>query len=110
MDEIVNDNGLHLPPPSIRLGHVLHINQTKNYLKLLKKYNVTVEINASSNFALGNVKKLQDIPYRWYLENRIPVILGTDGGGFYLTTLEDEAKLAEVYGGEGTIKDIYWGR
>ncbi len=90
---------LTVPPPEIRIGHGLHFKGTKKYLELLRKYKVIVEINASSNFTLGNITRLDDIPYRWYFENKIPLVISTDGGGFYLTTPLDEIKIAEIFGG-----------
>ena len=106
LDKIVKNNNLIVPPPRIRIGHGLHFVPNANYLELLKKYKVTVEINASSNFALSNIKNLKDIPYRWYIENNIPVVLGTDGGGFYLTTTIDESNIAHLFGGLDVIKRI----
>lgn len=107
LDKIVQDNNLTVPPPSIRLGHGLHIQKNSNYLLLLKKYKVTIEINSSSNFALGNIKNMSDIPYRWYYENNIPVVLGTDGGGFYLATPASESQNAELFGGRDVAKGIH---
>ena len=107
IDKIVQDNNLTVPPPSIRLGHGLHIQKNSNYLSLLKKYNVIIEINSSSNFALGNVKNMSEIPYRWYYENNIPVVLGTDGGGFYLATPASELQNAEIFGGRDIAKMVH---
>lgn len=106
LDRIVENNKLQVPPPTIRIGHGLHIKKNKNYLDLLKKYKVIVEINASSNFTLSNIKDMKDIPYRWYYENGIPMVLGTDGGGFYLTTPTDEAKIAELFGGKDILSNV----
>ena len=107
IDKIVQDNNLTVPPPSIRLGHGLHIQKNSNYLSLLKKYNVIIEINSSSNFALGNIKNMSEIPYRWYYENNIPVVLGTDGGGFYLATPASELQNAEIFGGRDIAKMVH---
>lgn len=106
LDKIVEDNKLKVPPPTIRLGHGLHIDKNERYLELLRKYKVIIEINASSNFALSNIKNMKDIPYRWYCENNIPLILGTDGGGFYLTRPADEAKIAELFGDEKVLENV----
>ena len=107
LDKIVQDNNLTVPPPTIRLGHGLHIQKNSNYLSLLKKYKVIIEINSSSNFALGNIKNIRNIPYRWYYENNIPVVLGTDGGGFYLATPASESQNAELFGGQDVAKGIH---
>ena len=85
----------------------MHIQKNSNYLLLLKKYKVTIEINSSSNFALENIKNMSDIPYRWYYENNIPVVLGTDGGGFYLATPASESQNAELFGGRDVAKGIH---
>ena len=81
----------------IRIGHGLHFQSSDEYFDLLKHFNVIVEICISSNFALGNIKDLKDIPINKYIVHNIPVVLGTDGGGFYLTTLEDEERLAGIF-------------
>ena len=47
-----------------------------------------------------------DIPYKWYTENGIPVVLGTDGGGMYFTSAKNEASIAETFGGRAAIKSI----
>ena len=106
IDQIVNDKGLKVPPPSIRLGHAQNIVKTDNYLNLLRKYNVTIEINATSNFALGNTKDLSSIPYKWYLDNGINVVLSTDGSGFYSTTIKDEARIANAFTDTTTVKKV----
>ena len=106
IDKIAKENNLNIPPPQIRIGHGVHIVKNNNYLKLLKKYKVVVEINASSNFALGNITRFSEIPYNWYLNNGIPVVLGTDGGGFYLTTPQDESTIAQLFAGLAEAKKI----
>ena len=107
VDKIAKENNLTIPPPTIRLGHAVHIQKNDNYLSLLKKYKVIIEINSSSNFSLGNIKNMSNIPYRWYYENNIPMVISTDGGGFYLTTPIQESKNATIYGGESIAKWIH---
>ena len=82
---------------NIRIGHGLHFNPSEEYFNLLRHFNVIVEICISSNFALSNITDLKDIPINEYRKHHIPYVLGTDGGGFYLTTLSDEAKLASIF-------------
>ena len=114
VDIVINDLNLErkkqgmkdLIPPNIRIGHGLHFKKSQKYIDLLKKYNVIVEINASSNFALSNINNLKDIPYNWYLENDIPVVLSTDGGGFYLTTPTTEMELAEIFGKKKVVGEV----
>lgn len=96
IDMIVNRHSLLVPPPTIRLGHGVFFDKIdgEKYEHLLKKFGVVVEINASSNFALGNVDSLIEIPYKWYKERKIPFVIATDGGGAYLTDSFQEAKIA----------------
>ncbi len=111
---IEKDNQIKLPPPEIRIGHGLHITKNPKLVELLKKYNCVVEINASSNFALSNVMDLNEIPYKFYIDNGIRVVLSTDGGGFYRTSPEQERFIAQTFvGTEGldrlseTDEEIY---
>lgn len=111
---IEKDNQIKLPPPEIRIGHGLHITKNPKLVELLKKYNCVVEINASSNFALSNVADLSEIPYQFYIDNGIRVVLSTDGGGFYRTSPEQERFIAKTFvGAEGldrlneTDEEIY---
>lgn len=106
IEKIANTEGLIIPPPSIRIGHGLHITQNEEYLRLLKKFKVIVEINASSNFALKNIKNMKDIPYMWYARNNVPIVLDTDGGGFYLTNGKDEAYIAELFSGKTVLSNV----
>lgn len=105
---IEKDNQITLPPPEIRIGHGLHITKNPRLVELLKKYNCVVEINASSNFALSNVDNLKQIPYQFYLDNGIRVVLSTDGGGFYSTSSEQERYIAQTFiGADGLERLIY---
>ena len=76
------------------------------YLNLLKKYHVIVEINATSNYTLSSTKKFSDIPYRWYVDNDIPIVLATDGAGMYLTDANQERLIALLFGGKATLKNV----
>ena len=117
--------------PEIRIGHALHFNQTFNpqfrdaivkllqvlgmneglvdelskltYKDLLKDLGVVVEINATSNYTLSNIRNLNDLPYRWYVENEIPMVLATDGAGMYLTGPLQEKFVALLFGGEESL-------
>lgn len=94
LNNIAETNGISIPPPSIRIGHGTHFTPSKEYITLLKKFNCVVEINASSNFGLKNINDYQEIPYSYYLENRIPIVLTTDGHGIYDTTMQKENEIA----------------
>ena len=98
--------------PEIRLGHGLHFAETyteeelAEYADLLQRYKVIVEINATSNFTLSNITNLQRLPYRWYVANKIQIVLATDGAGMYLTDAIQEKMLANIFGGEGTLDNV----
>ncbi len=101
--------GIKVPPPQIRIGHGVFfekINASK-YEELLKRFQVIVEINASSNYGLGNVEDMKEIPYNWYKDRSIPVVIATDGGGTHLTDPLQEATIAIGNGGDtiGYIKE-----
>lgn len=97
IDQIATKKGIEIPPPEIRIGHGLHFTTNEDYISLLKKFHCIVEINASSNYSLGNIKNYQDIPYNYYLENQIPIVIATDGHGLYDTTIQKEDEIARSY-------------
>lgn len=82
-----------IPPPRIRIGHGVNINKNPELISLIKKYDAVIEINASSNYALGNIKSLKDIPLEYYNENGIKYVISTDGGGVYSTSIHQEENL-----------------
>lgn len=86
-----------LPPPEIRIGHGLYFEENENYLRLLKKFKCIVEINASSNYALGNIGGYNEIPYKYYIQNGIPLVISTDGHGLYDTTIQLENEIAKKF-------------
>ena len=66
------------------------------YIKLLKKFGCVVEINATSNYALDNIDEFSDIPYDYYLDNDIPLVICSDGHGVYDTTKYTEDNIAKL--------------
>ena len=84
-----------LPPPEIRIGHGIYFDRNnENYVRMLKELGAIIELNASSNFALGNIEEYSDLPYDYYLKNGIPIVLSTDGHGLYDTSLQIEDYIA----------------
>ena len=101
IDSIAKERGIVIPPPEVRLGHAIYYQDCDEYLDLLRKYKVIIEINSSSNMALSNVKTCKDINYEYYVNNGIPLVLSTDGGGMYDTSIEKENHIAlNIAGGE----------
>ena len=98
----VGELGIKVPPPQIRIGHGVFFDRinASRYEELLKMYQVIVEINASSNYGLGNVEDMKEIPYNWYKDRDIPFVIATDGGGAHLTDPIQEATIAMGNGGD----------
>ena len=95
IDQIATKKGIVIKTPEIKVGHGLHFNPSEDYVNLLKKFHCIVELNASSNFGLKNIKDYNEIPYSYYLENDIPVVISTDGHGLYDTTIKEEDSIAK---------------
>lgn len=85
-----------IPPPEIRIGHAVHFVDTPEYFDLLRKFGVIVEINATSNMKLSNIIKMIEIKYKRYIDERIPLVISTDGHGLYNTTIIIEDELAKT--------------
>lgn len=84
-----------LPPPEIRIGHGIYFDKNNvNYVRMLQELGAIIEINASSNFALGNIDEYNTLPYDHYLKNGIPIVISTDGHGLYDTSLKVEDYIA----------------
>ena len=94
------------PPPEIRIGHGVYFNKGNNYLRLLKELNCVIEINASSNMALKNIESYDFLPYKYYIENAIPIVLSTDAHGLYDTGIIREDLIALEIIGEKLYEKI----
>ena len=82
--------------PEIRIGHGIKLpaeqKDREEYIRLLKKYDVTIEINPSSNFLLKNISNYHELAktIHFYLSNGIKLVVSTDGQGIYGTDLQQE--------------------
>ena len=76
----------------IRIGHGLHFKGTKEYYEMLRHFGVIVELCPSSNTKLGNMQTLDEIPYDKYVEEGIPVVVGTDGGGYFRSSMKQSKR------------------
>ena len=97
IDQISKKKGFEIPPTEIRIGHGLHFNPSEDYVNLLRKFHCIVELNASSNFGLKNIEDYNEVPYSYYLEHGIPVVIATDGHGLYDTTISKEDSIAKEH-------------
>ena len=95
LEQIEQEEKITIPPPEIRIGHGIYFDKNDDYLRLLKKFKCIVEINASSNLALSNISSYKQIPYGYYLENNIPIVISTDGHGLYDTNIKKENEIAQ---------------
>ena len=95
LEDVEKDLKIIIPPPEIRIGHGVYFRKSNEYLRLLKKFNCVIEINASSNYALDNIDEYSDIPYNYYLDNDIDVVICSDGHGLYDTTKDIEDDIAQ---------------
>ena len=80
----------------IRIGHGLHFEENEKYYERLRHFGAIVELCPSSNTKLGNLRKLEDIPYDKYVEKGIPVVVGTDGEGYFRDSMKQEASLVSI--------------
>ncbi len=96
LEDVESDLGISLPPPFIRIGHGVHFRRNDEYIRLLQKFKCIVEINATSNYSLGNINKYYELPYNYYLNNGIPIVISSDGHGLYDTTKQNEDSIASA--------------
>ena len=81
--------------PYMRIGHGLYCaslksRQGKELLEKIKKHNVTLEFQLTSNVRLNNIIDLKTHPLKSYLSHDIFCVMGTDGYGLYGTDSIDE--------------------
>ena len=85
-----------IPPPIIRIGHAINIKQNKELIDLIKSFgpgNVIVEFCISSNYALSNIEDFSDLPLNYYKDNNIAYTVSTDGGGMYVTSVNQDRNI-----------------
>ena len=82
-----------VPPPRIRIGHGVDVQKNPELIGLIRELEAVVEFNVSSNYALGHVDKLNDLPLDYYEKNGIEYVISTDGGGMYSTSLNQEQNI-----------------
>ena len=81
--------------PHMRIGHGLYcanLNSKlgKELLAKIKKHDIVLEFQLTSNVRLNNIMDLRKHPLKTYLENGISCVMGTDGYGLYGTDSIDE--------------------
>ena len=81
--------------PHMRIGHGLYCANLKSkqgidLLNKIKKHNITLEFQLTSNVRLNNLINLKTHPLKTYLKHDISCVMGTDGCGLYGTDSIDE--------------------
>ena len=81
--------------PRVRIGHGIYTSDLrskkgKQLIHKLKKYNVILEFQLTSNVRLNNLTILNNHPIKEYLVNGIKAVQGSDGCGIYGTNSLDE--------------------
>ena len=90
--------------PALRVGHGLYTcdlssAKGRRLLEEMKKYNVTLEFQITSNVRLNNLSQLDRHPLRRYLRAGIHCVQGTDGGALYGTnSIDEELSLEKLLG------------
>ncbi|MBR2257650.1 MAG: adenosine deaminase [Blautia sp.] len=95
--------------PQVRIGHGLYTCELgsakgKALLEEIRRNDVILEFQLSSNVRLNNLSSLENHPLRRYLKAGVRCVQGTDGGALYGTnSIEEELsleKLLELSGDE----------
>lgn len=90
--------------PKVRLGHGLYTaklssEKGKKLMEEMKKSNVIIEFQLTSNVRLNNLSNLKLHPLKTYLQNGIRCVQGTDGCGFYgVDTIDEQLALQNLLG------------
>ena len=88
--------------PKVRLGHGLYTEdlsspEGRKLLRKLKKDNIILEFQISSNIRLNNLSNLNLHPVRKYLDAGVKCVQGTDGCGFYgIDTIDEQLALQNL--------------
>jgi len=73
-----------------RIGHGTRLREDGDLLNYVNDHRIPLEVCLSSNVQTGAVKKLEDHPFRFYLDLGIRVTLNTDNRLMTDTTMTDE--------------------
>ena len=90
--------------PRVRLGHGLYTadlktKKGKELIENIKKSNVVLEFQLTSNVRLNNLNNLAKHPLKTYLKNNIKCVQGTDGCGAYgCDTIDEQLALQNLLG------------
>ena len=90
--------------PPVRVGHGLYTcdlrsAKGKKLLEDMRRFNVTLEFQITSNVRLNNLSHLDRHPLRQYLRSGVRCVQGTDGGALYGTnSIDEELSLEKLLG------------
>jgi aminodeoxyfutalosine deaminase len=84
---------------SERLGHALSAIRDAELLEELRKRQIPLELNPSSNVRTGVCSSFADHPLREYFDKGLMITLNSDDPAFFGSTVENEYRLAhEIHG------------
>ena len=92
------------PFPPLRIGHGLYtcdLNSAKGKKLLadLRRNDVTLEFQLTSNVRLNNLSSMERHPLRQYLRAGVSCVQGTDGGALYgANSIDEELSLEKLLG------------
>ena len=90
--------------PPLRVGHGLYTcdlrsAKGKKLLEDMRRYNVALEFQITSNVRLNNLSRLERHPLRQYIRAGVRCVQGTDGGALYGTnSIDEELSLEKLLG------------
>lgn len=67
-------------------------------IDFIKQKNICIESCPTSNLLIGNIDDWETHPLRFFAENEMNVVIGSDDPGLFATNLEKEFELAEKMG------------
>ena len=95
IESITESKKRELKMPQVRIGHGLYTEDLnseagKELMELIRKNEVIIEFQLTSNIRLNNLSDLSNHPIKTFLKNGIKCVQGTDGCGMYGTDTFDE--------------------
>jgi adenosine deaminase len=82
-----------------RIGHGIHAIEDMNVVELIKKRNITLEVNPWSNYLTNSVKTIEEHPLKKLFDLGVKVTINSDDPEVLETNLNNEYRIAyEVLG------------
>ncbi|MEM7182229.1 MAG: adenosine deaminase [Spirochaetota bacterium] len=99
LESLKNKELTDLVPFAMNENYIVELNTFRRFAAdFLRKKKVCVECCPTSNMLIGGIKDLEWHPLRFFVENEIPVVIGSDDPGIFNTNLAKEFAMAEKIG------------